>query len=93
MFITTLNKTFLSYWLGIVAAEYILKIVPPGTHEFDKFVSPESVQQMLKRADMRVLNTKGLMYNPVCNAWSWSEFDHINYACVAAKEPSSQDGQ
>jgi len=86
LFITTLNKTLISYLFGIVAAEYILKIVPAGTHEHDKFVTPDAMKMMLRNSGMEVSECRGLIYNPVCNTWQWSDyFDAINYACVAVK--------
>lgn len=48
LFITTLNKTNLSWLLGIVAAEQLLRIVPSGTHEWEKFISPEELERLLE---------------------------------------------
>jgi polyprenyldihydroxybenzoate methyltransferase/3-demethylubiquinol 3-O-methyltransferase len=50
LFITTLNKTYLSYGLAIVAAEQLLRVVPPGTHDWDKFVPPEDLQLYLEKS-------------------------------------------
>ncbi|KAF3840167.1 hypothetical protein F7725_018884 [Dissostichus mawsoni] len=81
LFITTLNKTNLSYALAIVAAEQLLRIVPSGTHDWEKFISP-SIQ--------------GMLYNPVSGAWSWTNSTAINYALHAVKareDPHTEQAQ
>lgn len=51
LFITTINKTSLSYVLGIVAAEQLLRIVPSGTHDWEKFISPEDLERLLESGE------------------------------------------
>ncbi|KAL1259710.1 hypothetical protein QQF64_010287 [Cirrhinus molitorella] len=85
LFITTLNKTNLSYVFGIVAAEQLLRIVPSGTHDWEKFVSPEDLERLLESFGFYVEAIRGMMYNPLTGAWSWQKSTAINYALHAVK--------
>uniref|UniRef100_A0A8C6V3U7 Ubiquinone biosynthesis O-methyltransferase, mitochondrial n=1 Tax=Neogobius melanostomus TaxID=47308 RepID=A0A8C6V3U7_9GOBI len=85
LFITTLNKTNLSWLLGIVVAENVLRIVPAGTHEWEKFIIPEDLERLLESNGFSVQSVKGMLYNPVTGAWSWTNSTAINYALHAVK--------
>lgn len=85
LFITTLNKTNLSYVFGIVAAEQLLRIVPSGTHDWEKFISPEDLERLLESFGFYVEAIRGMMYNPLTGAWSWQQSTAINYALHAIK--------
>ncbi|XP_069707245.1 ubiquinone biosynthesis O-methyltransferase, mitochondrial isoform X2 [Phaenicophaeus curvirostris] len=85
LFITTINKTQLSYILGIVVAEKILGIVPEGTHEWEKFVPPEELERLLESNGFSVKAVNGMLYNPLSGSWSWMESTSINYAMHAVK--------
>ncbi|XP_073702574.1 ubiquinone biosynthesis O-methyltransferase, mitochondrial [Garra rufa] len=85
LFITTLNKTNLSYIFGILAAEELLRIVPSGTHDWEKFVSPEDLERLLESFGFCVEAIRGMMYNPLTGAWSWQKSTAINYALHAVK--------
>ncbi|XP_074943440.1 ubiquinone biosynthesis O-methyltransferase, mitochondrial isoform X1 [Phalacrocorax aristotelis] len=85
LFITTINKTQLSYVLGIVVAEKILGIVPEGTHEWEKFVPPEELQRLLESNGFSVKTVNGMLYNPLSGSWSWMESTSVNYAMHAVK--------
>ncbi|XP_052000253.1 ubiquinone biosynthesis O-methyltransferase, mitochondrial [Xyrauchen texanus] len=85
LFITTINKTNLSYALGIVAAEELLRIVPSGTHDWEKFISPEDLERLLESFGFCVEAIRGMMYNPLTGAWSWQKSTAINYALHAIK--------
>ncbi|OXB83162.1 UNVERIFIED_CONTAM: hypothetical protein H355_014418 [Colinus virginianus] len=85
LFVTTINKTQLSYILGIVVAEKILGIVPEGTHEWEKFVPPEELQQLLEANGFSVKAVNGMLYNPLSGSWSWMESTGINYALHAVR--------
>ncbi|XP_028836437.1 ubiquinone biosynthesis O-methyltransferase, mitochondrial isoform X1 [Denticeps clupeoides] len=85
LFITTINKTNLSYVLGIVAAERVLRIVPRGTHDWDKFVSPVELERLLEATGFYVETVRGMLYNPLSGAWSWTQSTAINYALHAVK--------
>uniref|UniRef100_A0A3B4BG21 Ubiquinone biosynthesis O-methyltransferase, mitochondrial n=1 Tax=Periophthalmus magnuspinnatus TaxID=409849 RepID=A0A3B4BG21_9GOBI len=85
LFITTLNKTNLSWLLGIVVAENVLRIVPQGTHDWEKFISPEELEHLLESNGFSVQSVKGMLYNPVTGDWSWTDSTAINYALHAVK--------
>ncbi|XP_059195462.1 ubiquinone biosynthesis O-methyltransferase, mitochondrial [Centropristis striata] len=85
LFITTINKTNLSYALGIVVAEQLLRIVPSGTHDWEKFISPEELERLLESNGFSVQSVQGMLYNPVSGAWSWTNSTAINYALHAVK--------
>ncbi|XP_051575620.1 ubiquinone biosynthesis O-methyltransferase, mitochondrial-like isoform X2 [Myxocyprinus asiaticus] len=85
LFITTINKTNLSYTLGIVAAEQLLRIVPSGTHDWEKFISPEDLERLLESSGFYVEAIRGMMYNPLTGVWSWQKSTAINYALHAIK--------
>lgn len=85
LFITTINKTNLSYALGIIVAEQILRIVPSGTHDWEKFISPEELERLLESYGFSVQSVQGMLYNPLSGAWSWTDSTAINYALHAVK--------
>lgn len=85
LFITTINKTQLSYILGIVVAERIMGIVPEGTHDWEKFISPEELECLLESNGFLVKTVNGMSYNPLWGLWSWTENTSINYAMHAMK--------
>ncbi|XP_006865921.1 PREDICTED: hexaprenyldihydroxybenzoate methyltransferase, mitochondrial [Chrysochloris asiatica] len=85
LFITTINKTQLSYALGIVFAEQIAGIVPKGTHTWEKFVSPEKLESILESNGLSVQTLAGMLYNPFSGYWHWSENTSLNYAAHAIK--------
>ncbi|NXP78075.1 COQ3 protein, partial [Ramphastos sulfuratus] len=95
LFITTINKTQLSYVLGIVVAEKLLGIVPSGTHEWEKFVPPEELEHLLESNGFAVKAVQGMLYNPLWGSWSWVGSRSINYAVHAVKargQPSPGGG-
>ncbi|CAG6016010.1 unnamed protein product [Menidia menidia] len=91
LFITTINKTNLSYALAIVAAEKLLRIVPNGTHDWEKFISPVELERLLESNGFSVQSVQGMLYNPLSGAWSWTNSTSINYALHAVKR-SEEDG-
>lgn len=85
LFITTVNKTQLSYALGIVFSEQIAGIVPKGTHTWEKFVSPEKLESILEPNGLSVQTVAGMFYNPFSGYWHWSKSTSLNYAAHAVK--------
>uniref|UniRef100_A0A182MYA7 Ubiquinone biosynthesis O-methyltransferase, mitochondrial n=1 Tax=Anopheles dirus TaxID=7168 RepID=A0A182MYA7_9DIPT len=85
MFITTISKTTPS-WLGaIVAAEQIFHLVPEGTHDWDKFISPLDVQRILSSYNCNTILVHGMFYQFWSNQWCWTKNTDINYALHAVK--------
>lgn len=91
LFITTLNKTYLSYGLAVFGAEQLLRVVPPGTHDWNKFVPPEDLQLYLENNEMTVKLLHGICYNPVINKWSWISDTSVNYAVHAVKNVNMKE--
>ncbi|ESN95158.1 hypothetical protein HELRODRAFT_186006 [Helobdella robusta] len=85
MFITTINRTKLSYLSAIVAAEKMLKIVPSGVHDWDKFVTPDELMDILKRNNFQIRLLHGMCLNPATERWSWCNNTLTNYAMHAVK--------
>jgi len=86
MIAATLNRTFKSYALAIVGAEYILRWLPQGTHDWRRFVRPSELAAGLRRAGMTVKSFTGVIYNPLTGAWSLNDRDlDVNYMAIAVR--------
>ena len=79
MFVATLNKTLKSYIFAIVGAEYILRWLPIGTHEWEKFIKPEDLVSILKKNDLSLDRVDGMNFNLFRNKWSVSHDKSVNY--------------
>ena len=85
MFIATLNKTLESYIFAIVGAEYILKWLPIGTHEWDKFVEPSTLIEFAKKHGLRLNKLDGMRFNILTNEWKISNNKSVNYITMFKK--------
>ncbi len=79
MFVATLNKTLKSYIFAIVGAEYILRWLPIGTHEWEKFVKPEDLINILSKHNIKLENLDGMKFNFIKNEWSINSDKSVNY--------------
>ena len=79
MFVATLNKTLKSYLFAIVGAEYILRWLPIGTHEWEKFVKPQDLINLLKKHDLSLVSLNGMKFNIIKDEWKLSSDKSINY--------------
>jgi 2-polyprenyl-6-hydroxyphenyl methylase/3-demethylubiquinone-9 3-methyltransferase len=79
MFVATLNKTLKSYIFAIVGAEYIMRWLPIGTHEWEKFVEPSKLIEYGKRNSLKLEKINGMKFNPLNNKWNISEDSSVNY--------------
>ena len=79
MFIATINKTLKSYVFAIVGAEYILRWLPIGTHEWEKFVKPEDLKNILKKNNLILNKLDGMHFNIIKNEWNISRDTSVNY--------------
>ena len=79
MFVATLNKTLKSYLFAIIGAEYILRWLPIGTHEWEKFVKPEELINILKKHDLELNTIDGMKFNLIKDEWKLSSDKSINY--------------
>ena len=85
MMVATLNRTLKSLALGKVAAEYILRWVPAGTHDWRQFLKPDEIRTMLAQEAVTVEGPYGLNYDPLTDRWSQSDDAGINYMMVATR--------
>ncbi len=79
MFVATINKTLKSYFFAIIGAEYILRWLPIGTHEWEKFVKPGELVKILKKYDLRLDSLDGMKFNLLKDEWKVSKDKSINY--------------
>jgi 2-polyprenyl-6-hydroxyphenyl methylase/3-demethylubiquinone-9 3-methyltransferase len=88
-FAATLNRTLKSFALAIVGAEYVLRWLPRGTHQWDKFVTPEELETAVEDAGLRVIGERGVIFNPLAGRWQLSSDMDVNYMLAAAKDGAS----
>ena len=79
MFIATLNKTLKSYIFAIVGAEYILRWLPIGTHDWEKFVKPEKLQEIAEKNYLRLEKLDGMKFDLLSDKWSLDSDNSVNY--------------
>ena len=79
MFVATLNKTLKSYVFAIVGAEYILRWLPIGTHEWEKFINPDELINILKKNDLKLDKLDGMKFNIITDEWKISNDKSVNY--------------
>jgi 2-polyprenyl-6-hydroxyphenyl methylase / 3-demethylubiquinone-9 3-methyltransferase len=85
LFVATLNRTVKSFALAIVGAEYILRWLPRGTHQWDKFVTPNELEIAIEQAGMQIKAETGVVYNLLGDRWQLSADMDVNYMVVAEK--------
>jgi len=85
MFTATINRTLISYIKAIIGAEYVLRWLPIGTHDWNKFVKPEELQKKLTDKKFTTNNIKGLEFNPIFNKWKQSDNLSVNYIICSSK--------
>ena len=79
MFVATLNRTLKSYTFAIIGAEYILRWLPIGTHEWNKFLTPEELTNFGRKNSLVVEKIDGMVFNPLSNRWKVSRDCAVNY--------------
>jgi 2-polyprenyl-6-hydroxyphenyl methylase / 3-demethylubiquinone-9 3-methyltransferase len=85
MLLATLNRTLKAYLLAIIGGEYVLRWLPVGTHQWDRFITPDELARHLRAAGLGAPAVKGLVYNPLADAWSLGADTDVNYLASAAK--------
>jgi len=85
MFVATINRTFESYIKAILGAEYLLRWLPIGTHDWQKFLKPEEMKGKLTKLNFGEIELDGLKFNVLSNSWSLSSDCSVNYIIVAKK--------
>ncbi|HEX3341676.1 MAG TPA: bifunctional 2-polyprenyl-6-hydroxyphenol methylase/3-demethylubiquinol 3-O-methyltransferase UbiG [Pseudolabrys sp.] len=85
MIAATLNRTLKSFALAIVGAEYVLRWLPRGTHQWEKFVTPAELENAIERNALQVTGERGVIYNPFADRWQLSSDMDVNYMLVAQR--------
>jgi 2-polyprenyl-6-hydroxyphenyl methylase / 3-demethylubiquinone-9 3-methyltransferase len=85
MILSTINRTVKAYALAIVGAEYILRWLPVGTHQWERFVTPDELARHAEAAGLSVAHQEGLVYSPLADAWSLSGDLDVNYMASAGR--------
>ena len=85
MFTATLNRSFMSYLKAIIGAEYIMRWLPIGTHDWNKFLKPEELEKQLQDKKFSMVEIKGLEFNPFLNKWRKSNNLSVNYIITSSK--------
>ena len=79
MYVATINKTLKSYLFAIIGAEYILRWLPIGTHDWDKFVKPKNLENICNKNSLILKSIDGVKFNPILNKWKLSDDKSVNY--------------
>jgi 2-polyprenyl-6-hydroxyphenyl methylase/3-demethylubiquinone-9 3-methyltransferase len=85
MFTATLNRTFISFFKAIIGAEYVLRWLPIGTHDWNKFFKPEEIEDKISKLNFKTLEVTGLQFNPFTQKWKRSENLSVNYIITSVK--------
>jgi 2-polyprenyl-6-hydroxyphenyl methylase/3-demethylubiquinone-9 3-methyltransferase len=85
IFFSTINRNLKSYLFAILGAEYILRLLPRGTHDYAKFITPAELSQHSRNAGLQVDALKGMTYNPVTKIYSLNQDTNVNYLIASSK--------
>ena len=85
LFLSTLNRTVKAYATAIVGAEYLLGLLPRQTHDFDKFIKPSELAQMIRASGLEMVGMTGLIYNPLTHTAKLDACVDVNYLMVCQK--------
>ncbi|MEP3439301.1 MAG: bifunctional 2-polyprenyl-6-hydroxyphenol methylase/3-demethylubiquinol 3-O-methyltransferase UbiG [Hoeflea sp.] len=85
MFIATINRTMKAMALAIVGAEYVLRWLPRGTHQYERLVRPEEIEKPLAASGLRIIDRTGVFYNPLQDQWNLSRDMDVNYMMLAER--------
>jgi 2-polyprenyl-6-hydroxyphenyl methylase/3-demethylubiquinone-9 3-methyltransferase len=88
--LATINRTFKSLALAKFGAEYVLRWLPPGTHDWNRFATPQELSKTIESAGLSVLEIQGVSFDPLSWRWRLSSDTDVNYMLAAAKPDTSQ---
>jgi len=87
VFFSTINRNPKAYAMAIIGAEYIMRMLPAGTHDYDKFIKPSELTRWCRAADLSVLDMTGMIYNPITQEYSLKDQDvDVNYLVATRRE-------
>ncbi|MFT6836245.1 MAG: 2-polyprenyl-6-hydroxyphenyl methylase/3-demethylubiquinone-9 3-methyltransferase [Francisellaceae bacterium] len=89
IFLSTLNRNLKSYMMAILGAEYFLKIIPKGTHQYDRFIKPSEMCNWLDNLHCPAIDSTGIHYNPLSQVYSLGQNIDVNYIICAKKNETS----
>lgn len=79
VFFSTINRNPKAYLFAVIGAEYVLNILPKGTHDYAKFIKPSELSSMARQADLNVVSMRGMSYNPITQHYSLGDDVSVNY--------------
>jgi 2-polyprenyl-6-hydroxyphenyl methylase/3-demethylubiquinone-9 3-methyltransferase len=85
MFIATINRTLKSLMLAKIAAEYVLRWLPVGTHDWNRLITPDELRRYLSDAGLKITHIQGMVFDPLRWEWRLSNDTDVNYAVVASR--------
>ena len=85
LFLSTINRNIYSFIFAKIIAEYVLNVIPQGTHSYEKFLKPSEIRKMINKFNFSMDDICGVKYNPVSSNFSFSSFSKINYFITATK--------
>jgi 2-polyprenyl-6-hydroxyphenyl methylase/3-demethylubiquinone-9 3-methyltransferase len=85
IFFSTINRNPKSYLFAIVGAEYILKLLPQGTHDWDRFIQPSELDEWARESGLTLKGMMGMTYNPLTKAYKLEDDVSVNYLCLYNK--------
>jgi 2-polyprenyl-6-hydroxyphenyl methylase/3-demethylubiquinone-9 3-methyltransferase len=85
VFFSTINRNPKAYALAVIGAEYLLRLLPRGTHDYARFIKPSELSRWCRAAGLETLELKGMTYNPVTDAYRLGDDCDVNYALCCAK--------
>ena len=86
MFVATLNRTLKSYLFAIIGAEYVLRWLPIGTHDWNKFITPNELNGIANKNKFKNIKTKGVVFSPLTSKWSLNSDQNVNYISVFSSD-------
>jgi 2-polyprenyl-6-hydroxyphenyl methylase/3-demethylubiquinone-9 3-methyltransferase len=86
VFFSTINRNPKSYLLAVIGAEYVLRLLPKGTHDYARFIRPSELAHWCRDAGLEPLEFKGMTYNPLTREYRLGENCDVNYALCCAKD-------
>ncbi len=85
MFVATINRTLKAHALAIIGAEYVLRWLPRGTHQYEKLVRPDELETALTKSGLKISDRTGVTYNPLADRWGRSKDMDVNYMLLAER--------
>lgn len=83
VFLSTINRTLKSLLVAKIGAEYLLRLLPPGTHDWRRFIPPSEMERLLTAAGLRMADIAGMTFDPLCRRWRESHDLSVNYILMA----------